>query len=112
LSSPPPPPLLPLFPYTTLFRSHPGPLVDLLQLPLLDPLVGEELPHVAIDWIVLLRPTLELVPRNVVLVVVLGVPLASVGLYLDEVDALAAPGALHGGSRRRVHRQHVVAVHG
>src|SRR5438034_2458162 len=50
------PPRSTLFPYTTLFRS-------------LDPLVGEELPHVAIDWIVLLRPTLELVPRNVVLVV-------------------------------------------
>src|SRR5438034_8793208 len=86
------PPRSTLFPYTTLFRS-------------LDPLVGEELPHVAIDWIVLLRPTLELVPRNVVLVVVLGVPLASVGLYLDEGARRARRPAIR--SAGQIGRAHV-----
>src|SRR5574341_557893 len=60
-------------------------VVDVLQVLLFGPVVADELLHVAIDGVVLLRPALDLVLRLIRLVVVLGVALAAVGLHLDEV---------------------------
>src|SRR5439155_25241430 len=66
----------------------------------LDPFILDQLFRVAIDRVVLLRPALQLVLGDVVLVVVLGVSLAAVRLHFDEVHALAAPRALGGVLRR------------
>src|SRR5439155_283320 len=74
----------------------------------LDPLILAPLFRVAIDRVVLLRPALQLVLGDVVVVVVLGVSLAAVRLHFDEVHALAAPRALGGVLRRGVHGEHVV----
>src|SRR6185295_3170852 len=87
-------------------------VVDRLQLALLGPLVLHQLLHVAVDRVVLLGPPVELVLGHVVLVVVLGVALATVRLDLDELHAVTAPGPLHREPGRLVYREDVVPVHG
>src|SRR6266704_3584942 len=86
-------------------------VVDRLQLALLGPLVLHQLLHVAVDRVVCLGPPVELFLGHVVLIVMLGVSLATVRLDLDELHAVTPSGALDGELRRLVHREHVVPVH-
>src|SRR5512140_323055 len=84
--------------------------VDGVELFLLHLQLLEKDAHVPVDRIVLLLPLVDLARRNVRLVVVLRVPLATVRHELDQRDTLATPRAIDRLASHIVRREHIVAV--
>ena len=84
--------------------------VDGLDLRVRDAEVRPQHPHVAIDWIVLGRPFLDLASGHVRLIVVLRMAFAAIGNQLDQGHAVASAGVIDCGLRHVVGGQHVVAV--
>src|SRR5450432_2875301 len=84
--------------------------IDRIELRLIDLQLLEQHAYISVDRIILAFPPRNLALRDVRLIVVLRVPLATIRHELDERDALAAARAIDCLARDIVRREHIVAV--